>query len=191
MSDVLTPPVSERRAIFERLMQERQELPGDIAEFGVYGGGCTRQLARYGRTVYAFDTFSGMPEQDIENMDVNSPTGNLFRPGDFRPPLSVDQMFKGFPNIVPIIGRFADTLPAFRAGIQFALVFLDCDLYRSHVQALDWLVSTSRLLPGTALVCDDWGFLPGAGRAIEEFASRHRVRREKGRLTLVWLGGER
>ncbi|KKK93911.1 hypothetical protein LCGC14_2688170 [marine sediment metagenome] len=45
-------------------------LPGDVAEVGVYKGGGTKLLAKTfeltEKTIHAFDTFSGMPPVDVE-----------------------------------------------------------------------------------------------------------------------------
>ena len=45
--------------------------PGPIGEFGVYEGGSTVQLAGFGRLVYAFDTFEGMPFDAPFNEDLD------------------------------------------------------------------------------------------------------------------------
>lgn len=54
-------------------------LSGDVAEVGVYKGGTARLLATTfastGKTVYLFDTFSGMPQVD--------PSKDLHKTGDF------------------------------------------------------------------------------------------------------------
>jgi len=60
-------------------VQQVTNLPGDVAEVGVYKGGTARLLAktfeRTGKTVHLFDTFSGMPPSDANK--------DLHKEGDF------------------------------------------------------------------------------------------------------------
>jgi hypothetical protein len=183
----LPGPITDHKRVFDLLMADRQYLPGAIAEFGVNNGGSTRQLAGYGRPVYAFDTFCGLPAEDFHHDPTLDPP-KLLCPGGFTPVLPLEEMFSGYPNIKPVVGRFADTLPVFPAGIKFILIYLDPDLYESHRQVLTWLVETNRLEENAAIVCDDWFFLPGARRAIEEFIAKHvyRVKQYERLRTLVW-----
>jgi hypothetical protein len=107
-------------------------------------------------------------------------------PGGFTPGVPFPEMFVDYPNITPIVGRFADTMPLFPLGIKFILIYLDPDLYESHRQVFQWLVETDRLEPNAAIVCDDWFFLPGARKAVEEFAAQYSVERREHMRTLIW-----
>jgi len=132
------------KPIFDKYLPGLPE--GELAEFGVYNGGHTRILAEYGRPVWAFDTFKGIPKEDyIDGLDVD-------KPGTFEPSVDVETMFDGYPNIKPMVGRFVDTIGLVPSEIKFALVFLDCDLYESYKLVLNWL--EDRMIPGG--IIDEW-----------------------------------
>lgn len=152
----MTQPISDRGAQFEKIIST---LPaGDIAELGVFEGGSAIQLARYGRTVWAFDTFDGIPQTGfIPELDFENP------PGKFRPAATFD-----VPNIKAVKGEFLKTLPTFDPEVRLAFAYIDCDNYNSYVMAL-WFVA-SRLIPGGCFVCDDFCCL-GARKAMHEFVA--------------------
>ena len=136
-------------------------VPGDIAEFGVYDGGHTIELAKYGRKVWAFDTFEGMPAQEFQ------PGVDRDEPGKFNPGRTPEEMFEGYPQIIPVQGRFVETLPTIPQDLQICFAFIDCDLYLSHQQVLNWL--PSHLTSPAILLFDDDTLLPAAGKAVNEF----------------------
>jgi hypothetical protein len=145
-------------------------VPGDVAEFGSYRGGSSRQLAELSseyltkRTVYAFDTFAGLPAADF-NPDVD-----IDNPGGFTPEATAAELFAGWPSITPVVGRFADTLPKFDPAVRFAFCYIDSDYYESTRQVLDWL--PGRLSNGAVLLFDDYKSHKGVRAAIHEFAEK-------------------
>jgi O-methyltransferase len=154
-------PVNDHQQLFERLVNEG--LPdGNVAEFGVYNGGSTRQLAALcpNRVVWAFDTYEGIPPLDYqEALDFQNP------PGKFIPHKRVEDLFEGFPNIVPVRGRFVETLSYFSDPV--ALVYVDCDLYESYRQVLGALPRFA--VDGAKVVLDDYGNVEGATKATDEW----------------------
>jgi len=157
----LPGPVVDHRVEFERIIPT---IPyGALAEFGVYNGGSTRQLAGFGRTVYAFDTFEGMPQVGFDpKLDECNP------PGKFKPDLSVEAMFKDYPNIIPMVGLFDATLPQLHPDVCFAFVYLDCDQYYGHQVVLAAL--RDRMVTGGKFLLDDYS-LAGARKAVDEFCA--------------------
>jgi hypothetical protein len=140
-------------------------VPGAVAEFGVFRGGSARQLAQLtGRTVYAWDTYDGLPAADF-NPDVD-----IDAPGDFTPEATAAELFAGWPSITPVVGRFADTLPKFYPAVRFAFCYLDSDYYESTRQVLDWL--PGRLSNGAVLLFDDYKSHKGVRQAVDEFAAK-------------------
>ncbi len=138
--------------------------PGAIAEFGCYDGGSARILASFGRPVFAFDTFAGMPKEDFrESIDSNNP------PGKFTPHAPPWELFKEHPNVYPVVGRYAETLPQL-AGLRFAFVYIDCDFYESYRQVLDYAVPR---LDGNVFMCDDYHDCEGARRAVDDWLAQH------------------
>ncbi len=156
-------PWADYEPLFSKLWPSLAHLDGDVAEFGVYNGGNCFALARVtSRKVWAFDTFEGIPQEDyIAGLDIDAP-------GKFAPQydlLHVDPSY----GIVPVKGRFADTLPGCEAQIVMALV--DCDLYVSVTQALEWL--SGHLTRGGIVILDDYKTHAGVQRAVKEFLGNH------------------
>ena len=169
--------------LFQELMKTREGLAGDIAEFGVYAGDTTRLLAGLGRRVWAFDTYNGMPALDY---DYNSDQDRCNPPGKFNPCKTPGELFEGYKNITPVVGRFADTLQTIKPSVKFVLVFVDCDYYASHKQVLRWL--PRRLVDGAVLVFDDYQRCKGAKNAIDEFLQKYKdLKLEYEDRVIQWL----
>lgn len=150
-------------------------IEGDIAEFGVWNGGNTKHLTRYGRKVWAFDTFTGLPREDyVYEWDDDNPVGK------FRPDYDVVAYLESL-GVNVLKGRFVDTLPQIPLDTVFALVFIDCDYYESHRQVLHYLEERGHLEPGSMLLFDDY-CLRGAHKAIEEWRGTRPVK--YGRLVI-------
>ena len=159
--------VSNHQKLFAELLEERAALAGDICEFGVYEGACTRDLARLApnRRIYAFDTYSGMPVKEFDaKLDHDEP-------GKFTPTATPGEMFAGFPNIVSVVGHFEDTMPAIPADVRFVLAYLDCDLYESYRQIYEWL--PPRLLENAAIIIDDYVICRGCQVATDAFIKQY------------------
>ena len=129
-----------------------------IREFGVYNGDSTAQLVTFGRSVYAFDTFQGMPEIGFEKeMDWDNP------PGKFKPTHDVEAFLKTI-GVTTFKGRFEDTLPTVNKKVKFAFVYIDCDWYSGHKEIITWLMETKRMVEGGVALLDDYLVLEGARR---------------------------
>lgn len=138
------------------------DVPGDLAELGVYRGGTARVMARAcpGRTLRLFDTFAGIP------WDGYDEALDMHRPGDWAARLDeVRAYLSDCPNVVFHPGLFPHTA----AGDCFALVHLDADLYASTLAGLDWF--WPRLSVGGAIVLDDWRwhFCPGVEKSVTDY----------------------
>lgn len=132
--------------------------PGAFAEVGVYQGGSALllRLASPGRTIHLFDTFTGHPATGHE--DTGQWLGR-FADTDWSP---VAQAVATHLHI----GAFPASIPADWAP-QLALVHVDVDTYQSTKDAIGRLVPL--LVKGGVLICDDYGFCPGAKRAVDEY----------------------
>ena len=154
---------------FKFLWEQVKHLDGDLAEFGVYNGNGSRELAQLdpSRKVYAFDTFEGIPIEDYhEEEDKNNP------PGKWIPLAQPAALFEGIPNIVPVKGRFAHTLLN-TSSLRVCLVHIDCDLYESYRQVLEWL--EGHMVPGGIALIDDYPGCVGAKRAVDEWVTTHQA----------------
>jgi predicted O-methyltransferase YrrM len=136
----------------------RNAPEGLCLEFGVMGGRSTRLLAESGRTIYAFDSFRGLPHD----------WGWDDRRGIFAHPRPTDLP----DNVVIHEGLFSDTLEVFLGGTDERIGFchIDCDIYTSCAYVLNCL--SKRWQAGSIIIFDDirQDNLPGERRAWE----RHR-----------------
>jgi hypothetical protein len=181
--DARFPSLTNNLALYRQVLSEREHIPGDLAEFGVYNGGGVRQMAAAApnRTVWAFDTFTGMPAEDYGGLDdADNP------PGRWKP-FSLDpaELFAGIPNVRIMAGRFAETLPLVPPDVRFVLVHVDCDFYESHMQVFRFL--EQRMQPGGFIWLDD-PQLPGAFRAMRKWATSQTAAHWNGGHIIEWMG---
>jgi hypothetical protein len=154
----------------DKIVEKLREVPGDVAEFGCYEGENTEHMARaFGtRTVWAWDTFEGMPDDSyIEELDNSDPPGKWV-PGKSPLPhfehLNKDHGM----NIHPVVGVFSKTIPAFEhPEVRFAFVHIDCDHYHAYRRVLEFI--TPRMSPGGMVRLDDYGCCAGAKKATDEW----------------------
>lgn len=153
-------------------------------EFGVYRGRSMRYLdiALHPRRWWAFDSFQGLPSS-------REPWAAGTLVDDQRESLSA---LLGAERVSFVAGWYNESLPpapAVLAQMRPALwVDIDCDLYLSTAQALDFMFAHALIRPGTLIGYDDWWSEPcrgvgsplgsGEGRAHVEMANKYRVRFE-------------
>jgi O-methyltransferase len=165
-------------------------LQGARAEVGVYRGASALLMCRAARSAapgfdgagfFLIDSFAGASaaaEQDL--IAVRAPDGSIGREpffsagGGSADAESVRRALAEFPRASVVQGwvpEVLSTLPAER----WAFVHLDVNLYRPTLAALEFF--WPRLLPGGAIVADDYGspFTPGAKNAWHAFAQTQGV----------------
>jgi len=141
---------------------------------------------------FGFDAFLGLPE---EKLDKHSPwrTGQFSEKGKIHPSISAISEI----NIVN--GWFSDTLnesSLTRFGDKkIGIVHIDCDIYSSTVEVLDFIVNNDLLCDGSILVYDDWGAYRASGLSEEyEYkvaeARAHKEMVEKYNLTFEMVHKE-
>lgn len=138
---------------------------GPIAEFGVHEGNSIHQMVSLGRTVYAFDTFTGMPTEGWDAvMDFGNPPGKWVPGQDV-----VDMLIKKYSNVIVLKGLFSTTVPTLPPSVQFSFVHIDSDTYESHRFLLDWLHKQG-LHPEGLIGFDDYnqGDCPGVKIAVDK-----------------------
>lgn len=143
---------------------------GDIAECGVFRGSTLLGIAHLlkkkniSRKIYGLDSFEGFPEKELKDIDKGI-TEETFANVSYE---EVSEKIRklGFSNITLIKGFFKDTLKQLE-GKRFILVHLDCDLYDSYKECLNFLYD--KVLPGGYIVFDE--YVLGAKKAIDEFLS--------------------
>jgi hypothetical protein len=149
-----------------RVLQEN--IPGDLAEVGVYRGNTARILAEAARSsdrrLYLFDTFEGFDHRDLHGADRGGVRGHF---GDTS--LEEVKAFVGIDRVEYIVGRFPDSLAPQRLPQQFSVVHLDCDLHDPMLAGLDFFYP--RLSSGGLLILHDYssGHWAGGSQAIDGF----------------------
>ena len=167
------------------------DVPGDIAEIGVFRGAGLMTWANLleaycigdrTKTVFGFDNWQGFSGFSPEDGKPKPSAGKVvggFDPKMFRDELESairifdqDRFIPWKPRIKLIDGHVEETMPAFVAdtpGVRFSLVHFDCDLYKPTKAALEslWpLVSRGGVLIFDEYAIPDW---PGETKAVDEF----------------------
>lgn len=159
-------------------------VPGDLLEAGVWRGGASilmrAVLRAHGvtdRTVWAADSFAGIPEPDTEKYpaDRGAPL-HLWNDFLAAPRSEVEENFRRYDLLDDQVrfleGWFRDTLP--EAPIRsLAVLRVDGDLYESTMDALTHLYP--RLSPGGYVIIDDYGALASCRLAVNHFRKRNEV----------------
>lgn len=154
--------------ILYQLAKRAAELPGDLAEVGVYKGGTAKLLALtvapLAKALHLFDTFTGMPPAE-SGTDCHS-EGDL---GDTSLE-AVERTLQGCENVHIYPGFFPNTARPID-GMKFCMVHIDADIYQSVKDSCHFFYP--RLQPGGIMVFDDYGFrsCPGARKAVDEYFS--------------------
>jgi tetratricopeptide (TPR) repeat protein/predicted O-methyltransferase YrrM len=177
-----------------------ENVPGNIIECGVAGGGSTALMAaviqRYTkqpRWLFAFDSFEGMPTPTLEDKHGGIPaeatgwgTGTCAAPEasvrEICTQLGVSQIVK------TVKGYFQDTLPRMRNMVgMVSLLHMDGDWYESTQVILQNLYD--RVVSNGLIQVDDYGFWEGCRQAVHEFETQRQIKFEIQRIddTGVWF----
>jgi O-methyltransferase len=153
----------------------RDNIPGDLAEVGVWKGGLIMAMAlkckQLGvvRTIHAYDTFEGMPPPTNRDIDLDGrPAISVFEIAKCDAPLSdVMSNFKkvDYPHIEVHIGDITKADPSFFPS--FALLRLDTDWYESTRYTLHHM--EPKVSPFGYVIIDDYGHWKGCRTAVDEF----------------------
>lgn len=167
------------RRISARLRAE--EIPGALAELGVYRGDFAWQLNEEfpERKLYLFDTFEGFDARDVaaerEKSSSRAQTGDFADTG-------LQAVLGRMPHGEKIIVR-RGYFPETAEGLEetFALVSLDADLYAPTLAGLRWFYP--RMARGGMILLHDYNSsqFDGVRRAVKEYED------EAERLALVPL----
>ena len=190
-------PVLARRQWLKRFFahieffKQTLDVPGDIAELGVYRGlglmTWANLLEAYAigdrtKVVWGFDNWAGFtgfsPEDGAVEEHAQKVIGG-FDPSGFRSELEEaiaifdrDRFIPWKKRVELVDGPIEETVPHFvqqNPGVRFSLVHFDCDLYAPTKAALDALwphVSRGGVLLFDEYAIRDW---PGETQAVDEF----------------------
>ena len=173
------------RAVAENLVFAVQytvhsAVEGDIAEFGCQTGrtataiAAAMKLMRANKTLHLFDSFQGMPESthesDLGNEHVKS---GVWSKGELKG-ISPDELRKKCRKYLPdesiriYEGWFSETLREIPQGTKLSMMHIDCDLYLSAFEVLDFLFQVRCVSEGAIFLFDDWD----CNRASNEHGER-------------------
>jgi O-methyltransferase len=171
-----------------------RDVAGDLIETGVWRGGAAilmrAVLKAYGdpgRSVYAADSFEGLPPPDSERYPADKGLTLNEHPilavslEDVR--ANFDRYHLLDDRVVFVKGWFRDTLPRLR-NHQWSVVRLDGDLYESTTDAL------VNLYPGLSsggwLIVDDYGDIAACRSAVNDYRVAHGI--TETIETIDWTG---
>jgi len=178
---------NERQRIFlsiARFLHINRPISGYYFEFGCNEANTMRMAwdafhHLFDLTYVGFDSFEGLPEiDDIDKQEIWEKGKLAYAEQEFIKTVTRHGMPKD--KLVTVRG-FYDAVLTEQLKSQFlpgkaAMIYVDCDLYRSTVPVLAWIVDF--LQRGTVVVFDDWNCFcgdPDLGerRAWREFQGQH------------------
>jgi O-methyltransferase len=161
-----------RMWLLTSVARQVRDLPGDIAEFGVYRAGCARMILETvglspGRRYHLFDTFAGIPDSELTERERDE--GYAGRLTDTSVELVGQRLSQWREALVFHVGDVFDTIPRADTG-DLSLVHMDLNASAPTRLALEH--SYPRLVSGGAIVFDDYGWNPDSFEqrdVIDEF----------------------
>lgn len=164
--------IHERRFNLYYLAKSVRNIPGDMAECGVYKGAGSHLILRAnegaGKRMHIFDSFEGLSRPRKEDAPLKDRTF-LWKEHDLSATESlVRKNLSRYPNVDYYKGWIPDRFLEVGSR-RFSVVHLDVDLYQPTLDSLVFFYD--RMNKGGLIVCDDYGFesCPGAHAAINEF----------------------
>lgn len=160
---------------------------GNLLEFGVYNGNTLARLVqrKYFVEVWGFDSFQGLPDNKEGNPDWPAGAFNSVRDEGFNNAEEIKAYITkrvGRPDIKLVEGFFNQTLTADlgqRLINTASYIHIDCDLYTSTSDVLNWLLKYKVPKEGCLFRYDDWyGYsnIGGQKAAHERFSLKYQAR---------------
>lgn len=158
----------DRKYTVGQFLKLIKNVPGDIAECGVYKGATAWFICAFirehglNKALHVFDSFEGLSKPEKED-------GAYWAAGDLatgeaacRNNLSPFDFVKYYKGWIP--GRFAEV-----ETTRFCFVHIDVDLYEPTFDSVSFFYE--RLNKGGIMICDDYGFdtCPGVKKAVDDF----------------------
>lgn len=122
---------------------------GDIAEVGVAAGGTAYILSEFigDKNFFLFDTFEGLPElSEKDNRYKKGLYGFVYD--------DVKKLFEDYNNVQIYKGFFPSDTGMYIENKHFAFVHLDCDIYQSTYESIDFFYS--RMIKGGIIISHDY-----------------------------------
>lgn len=170
---------------------ERLGLPGDIVECGVWRGGSSMMaaysllaLGSSARTLYLYDTYSGMSEPSDRDIDQSGRSARSLLEGASKEEMISayaecrevrrNVLSTGYPadRLRFVEGKVEDTIPSV-VPEQIALLRLDTDWYESTYHELQHLYP--RLVANGVIIVDDYGHWKGTRYAVDTYMAEQGI----------------
>jgi len=165
-------------------LKDLENIEGDILELGTYTAGTTIMLARFlkkiksKKRIYGCDTFSGLPYEDDFSTQKN--VKNMFTTRDYESVIKKIRKFNVDDKITLVKGLFSETLYQQLNEKKFSFVLVDCDIYKSTKESLQF--TFPRLKKGGVIMFDDYDIadrenpLWGETKAVDEFCYENKIK---------------
>ena len=139
-----------------------RNLPGDMAEVGVYEGASAKLLceAKGDKTLHLFDTFEGLPKAAEQDGHVHSEKQYACSLE------SVSSYLQAYDNVQFYKGLFPETAGPIETK-KFSFAHFDVDLYESTLACLEFFYP--RMIAGGVMLSHDHSILAGVHKAFDEF----------------------
>lgn len=176
-------------------------------QFGVYNGDSLIDIKNMFRRkqsplkkIFGFDSFVGFPENS-ECEDGSWATGTLNSCEHFGSS-NIDECVKSvYDKIRPQLNEETklELIPGFFSDVcnkelvekhnmgPAGYIDIDCDLYSSTIDVLEFVVQNGILVPGTYIYYDDWGGTEGWQDCLDGESRAHKEITEKYNITCVKL----
>jgi O-methyltransferase len=154
---------------------EREEIPGDFVECGVYRGGSAGVLgyearrSKFGRKLWLYDSFAGMPETVEKDDDSSRSLTGSYIGSEQQTRRIMHRLKVPEEQYTIVVGLFEDTFPA-AERVEIALLHIDCDFYNPVKLSLEKFYEFVQ--PGGYVLLNDYGYFQGSRLATDEFISQ-------------------
>jgi len=158
----------DRKYTINQFLQLIKNIPGDMAECGVYKGATAWFIGTFIReqglhkNLHLFDSFEGLSKPKNED-GAYWKAGNLATDeATCRKNLAGFDFVKYYKGWIP--QRFSEV-----EATRFSFVHIDVDLYQPTFDTVSFFYE--RMNKGGIIICDDYGFTtcPGAKKAVDDF----------------------
>lgn len=203
--------LSTKSMIHEFIRRNNLQHLDSIYMFGVYTGESVWDTINiFGKYKYfLFDSFEGLPEEAKEPIAQDCWCKGEFNAMEKLGCSSIEETIESIDKLVRqnitekpdqlnwIPGYFNESLPRLIEKKVYvgpaAYVDIDCDLYSSTIDALDWLLANKIIRAGTILGYDDWGGTPGWFANVDGESRAHKEMSEKYgmKCTKIFQAGSR
>ena len=143
----------------------QNRVDGDYAEVGVFKGATAKAICEQknpDKTLYLFDTFSGLPE--VDEIDKEMFSNEQFLASEDL----VKQKLMQYENVEIHKGYFPSDTAEIVNNKRFAFVHLDVDIYRSTIDALRFFYP--KMNRGGVIISHDY-HAAGVYKAFQEFCA--------------------